>query len=510
MSRTYALAKLRRSTLHLFAGRIAQALCRMLLLLVVIRLIPAGDFGAYMLAVGVSEMLLQTFSLGILPVGQRFLPQLVDTATPSDLRRFLISISTLQLLVLALVTFVIWYYWDTLLPLVGFDATQIERSRPAIWLLLLVPAFRFVADLLEALLEQGRAQAARALMPLGRLAGISALFLVGAEIGLEEILYIDGGVTLLCLVLGWVFMGDSLRCVAAPAEPKPLPVRAMVRHAWHMLSVDFMGSASAPGAIRIVLANALSLSESGLFAFLQSLQRMIGRYLPSVLLRGLVRPMMISRVARKNGLQIVETATALLLKLNLLIVVSGVVVIFFAGDLIVSWASGGKFPNAGNVLLLMVAFLGVTSQRLVMEMLLQIMNLTHILRISAILAPLSLAIVWLLADYGLVAAVIISGSGVALANAICIVQLRKVTGEFSSDWRGNASIVAAAGVAAVLGYSLQPRLGMWVGLIISGFLLLLLLAAIKPFRASELRIMDRGIGSFPSRVLTPFARMVLP
>ncbi len=506
----YGVAKFRRSMLHLIAGRAAQALCRMVLLLVVVRLLSAEDFGAYMLAVGVSEMLLQTFSLGILPVGQRFLPQLVDTAKPSDLRRFLRGISTLQFAILLLVTSAIWYYWDTLLPLVGFDAEQTERSRPAVWMLLFVPAFRFVADLLEALLEQGKAQAARALMLLGRLAGIGVLLLVGTEIGLVEILYIDGGITVICLIVAWLFMAGTLRGIAPPSEPKPLPVRTMMRHAWHMASVDFLGSASAPGAIRVAIASALSLSDSGLFAFLQSMQRLVGRYLPSVLLRGLVRPMLIARVHKKNGPKLIETVTGLLLKLNLLIIVAGVVVVYFAGDWIVNVASGGRFPQSGETLLLMVALLGITSQRLVLEMLLQIMNQTYVLRATAILAPLALALVWLVADYGLNVAVVVSASGVALANVICIVQLRRITGQFSSDWRGNAYIMMAAATAVVLGYFVQAPFGMWAGMATAGVLLVLFLAAVKPFRLSELRLIDRGVGSFTTRILTPFARMAMP
>lgn len=510
MSGTYAVSKLRRSVLHLIGGRAVQALCRMLLVLVVIRLISAEDFGAYMLAVGLSEMLLQIFSLGILPVGQRFLPQIVDTATSSDLRRFMGGISAVQLVVLILITWGIWSLWDVLLPLVGFDAEQVERTRPAVWLMLFVPAFRFVVDLLEALLEQGKAQTVRALMPLGRLISIGVLILLGAEVDLVRLLYIDSGVTVLCLLIAWAFMFGTLRTIGSPVTPKPLPVRAMIRHAWHMSAVDLMGSASAPGAIRIVLASALSLVDSGLFAFLQSMQRLVGRYLPSVLLRGLVRPMMISRLGEKNGLQLMESATALLLKSNLLIIVACVVVVVFSGDWIVNLASGGRFPQAGDTLLLMVALLGITSQRLVLEMLMQILNQTHILRLTAVLAPLALLLVYLVADYGLNVACVVATSGVAVANIICMARLRSVTGQFKLDWRGTTQIVMAAVTAAAFGLLVQRTFGMWAGMCIAGLLLVLLMAAIKPFRFCELRLVDRGIGPRTSRILTPFVRTATP
>jgi O-antigen/teichoic acid export membrane protein len=506
MSGNYPVAKLRRALVLFAGGRAVQALGRMALVLAVVRLLAPEDYGAYMLIVGISEMLLQTFSLGILPVGQRFLPQLLDSASPRDVRRFMLGISAVQFCVLLIVVRVCWGYWDDLLPLAGFDTLQIEHSRPAVWLLLFVPAFRFVADLLETLLAQGKAQTARALMPLGRLIGIGAVLLAGVEITLERILYIDSAVTVVCLLVAWLFMIGCLNAVASPNAPQPLPVKAMLRHAWHMSAVDLMGSASAPGAIRIVLASTLGIAESGLFAFLQSLERLVSRYLPSVLLRGLVRPMMISRIGRKNGVELMELGAALLRKSNLLIIAAGAMVIFFGGDRIVSMASGGRFPGSGDTLLLMLLVLSVTSQRLVLEMLMQIFNQTHILRVTALLAPVALGLVWLSAGYGLNVAILVSASGVAVANTITMARLRSITGEFRPDWRGTSGIVLPAIIGALFGYAVQTILGTWVAAVAAGVVMIALLAAAKPFVAGELQMADRGMGGFVKRLLGPFAR----
>ena len=43
-----------------------------------------------------------------------------------------------------------------------------------------------------------------------------------------------------------------------------------------------------------MLANSLGLAETGLFSFLQSIERLVKRYLPATLLRNLIRPMLIS------------------------------------------------------------------------------------------------------------------------------------------------------------------------------------------------------------------------
>jgi O-antigen/teichoic acid export membrane protein len=508
MSRTYPVAKLRRATVHFIGGRAVQAFARAGLVLLVVRLLPTTDYGAYMLIVGIAEMLLQLCSFGILPVGQRFLPQLVESAAARDTRRFLAVITTLQSLSLILVTGVFWLVWDDLLPYLNFSAEQIERTRPAVLLFLVVPAFRFVADLLEALLEQGKAQIARSLMPLGRMLGIGVLLAAGVEATLGRILMVDGVVTVACLALAWLLMAASLRRLEEPEQPQPLPIRAMLRHAWHMAAVEVLGSTHSPGALRMVLANSLGIVESGLFAFLQSLQRLISRYLPGVLLRGLVRPVLISRARDEGGLDLVEHGIGLLVKSNLMIVAGAAMVVAIGGDRLVALASGGKFTAAGDSLLLLFLVLLFTSQRQIVEMLLQILNLTRALRATAILLPMSLVVVWLCARYGLNAAIAASASGVVLANTLNMWQLRAQTGRFQTDWWGTGSIVLPAVVAALFGHAVRDTLGIWLAMAAAAALLTVLLVAAKPLASGELQLVGRSLGGIARRALQPFARKV--
>lgn len=506
MSSAYPVEKLRRAILHLIGGRAVHAVARAALVLMVVRLLPVEDYGAYMLIVGIAEMFLQLCSFGLLPVGQRFLPQAVESSARRDTYRFVAGITLLQLLSLALVCTLLWFLWDRILPNLGFSSTQIDASRPGLLLLLLMPMFRFTAELLDALLEQGRSQIANALVPLGRLAGLLALLASGTEITLGRILLLDCGIVLGCLVLAWVLVAGSLRKLPEPADPKPLPVRSMARHAWHMAAVQVMGSAHAPGALRLVLAGSLGIVEAGLFAFLQSLQRLIGRYLPSVMLRGLLRPMLISRVAGARGMDYMEQSTGLLLKSNLIMVAGAAMLAFIAGDWLVELASGGRFVDTGYSLLLIFLVLGVSSTRLIVEMLLQVLDQTRVLRATSMLLPLSLAFVWLAAHFGLNAAIAASALGTALANSIGMWRLRVVTGRFQVDWRGIGSIVLPMVVAGLLGRALLDLTGPWVAMATGSAVLALLLFASKPFASMELQMADRGLGNIARRALEPFSR----
>jgi O-antigen/teichoic acid export membrane protein len=509
MSRAYSIAKLRRALLHFVGGRAVQAVARGALVLLVVRLLPTADYGAYMLIVGISEMLLQLCSLGILPVGQRFLPQLVESATRRDTYRFLATITSLQMLTLALVSGLFWWFWADVLPYMNFTAEQIERTRPAVLLFLLMPAFRFLVELLQALLEQGKAQIVASLVVLARITGIAVLLGAGAEINLERIVLLDSGVTLACLVLAAVLLIRSMRQLEEPANPQPLPVRDMARHVWHMSAVQLMGTAHTPGALRIVIANSLGIVETGLFAFLQSLQRLVGRYLPGELLRGLVRPMLISRSHANGGIdRRLEHGVGLLFKTNLIMVAGGAVAVLIAGDELVALASGGKFSGAGDALLLMVLVLAFTSQRMIVDMLMQILDLTRVLRVAAMLLPLTLLAVWLCADYGLNAAIAASATGVAVANTFCLWRLRVRTGRFGIDWWGTGSIVLTTLLAGLFGHGVRGLLGPWLAVVAAGALFAGVLIAAKPFAAGELQIVGRVLGNPARRAMQPLARKV--
>jgi O-antigen/teichoic acid export membrane protein len=492
--RPYGVSRLRRALIHFTSGRIAQAFARATLLLVLVRLLDVADYGAYMLLVGFSEMLLEVASFGILPVAQRYLPLMVTALPAARLSRFVSTIGFLQVGILCLITAGLWQAWPLITRWMGFSTEQIAAAKPALWLFLLVPAFRFVADLLEALLEQGKAQISRALMPTGRLVCIGLLLSMGTGIDLGRLILIDVAVTACCLLLSWFLLRQSLRTLhAADADEAP-PVAEMVRFAWQMAPVGLMGAMASPGAIRLAVASALGIGEAGLFAFLQSLQRLVGRYLPGTLLRGIVRPVLVSRAFQSGGMAVVESGAQLLLKTNLLIVAAGSVGIAVGGDALVAWASGGKFHDAGSILLLMFLTLGFTSQRSVIEMVMQITGHTSTLTATAVLAPIALFAVWLYADLGLEVAITIIALAAALSNWLSMSVLRRATGSFKTDWRGVMATVAPAGLTVGVGVLLRTIVHPVLTAVIALGLFSVMLFLFKPFSKRELAIIERVAG----------------
>ena len=304
VSGAYSVHRFRKALLQFVGGRLAQAAARAVLVLALVRVLPIRDYGAYMLIVGTAEMLLQVASFGILPFAQRYLPQMLTTLPVRKLHAFVAFLVVSQIMVLTVTVFVLGYFWQFLgsglRPETGADYADASGGR-AVPGGSGIPVF---AEMLEAMLAQG--QAARALMVFARAAALLLLILVKPRVGLRDVLLIDMFVTGLCVVLMWFGIRRNLASLHNPAADGCLPVREMARFAWHMALVGPMSATASPGAIRLVLASSLGLAESGLFAFLQSLERLVSRYLPATLLKNLIRPVLISRFVGQGSSDLLQ------------------------------------------------------------------------------------------------------------------------------------------------------------------------------------------------------------
>jgi O-antigen/teichoic acid export membrane protein len=499
----YSVGRFRRAAIQLVGGRVAQAAARVVLVLAVVRILPVEDYGAYMLIVGTAELMLQVGSFGILPLAQRYLPQMLTTLPLRRLYGFVAFLVGVQLAIFATIAGLIGAFWGELTPVFGMSPAQTEATRIAAWMFLVIPAFRFTAELLESMLGFG--QIARAVMVMARASAVLLLILLLPVVHLRDVLVVDMAVTGVCVLFVLSRIRRNLRTLHAPEASGTLPVAEMWRFVRHMALVGPMGATSNPGAVRLVLANGLGLAESGLFAFLQTLERLVSRYLPATLLKNLIRPVLISRYVGKGNSDLLSAGTGLLLKSNMLAVIGGLVVIAVCGDQIVAIMSGGKFTGAGLTLLLLYVNMIATSQRGVQEMVMQITGHTRALWITSVVAPVALLLIWAFSGYGLNVAVLIMTAGSLIANWLAAGFLQARTDWFRVDWRGMAAIFIPGLAAALLGLLLTG----WARPLLAGalaFMLFVMFVRIgRPFNGGEIGAVERVVGQRAVRLLRGFA-----
>jgi len=242
-----------------------------------------------------------------------------------------------------------------------------------------------------------------------------------------------------------------------------------------------------------------------LFAFLQSLERLVSRYLPATLVRNLIRPILISRAIGQGSTDLLKSGTGLLLKSNMLTVVAGLVVIAVCGDQLVYIMSGHKFTGAGLTLLLLYVNMIAASQRGVQEMVMQITGHTRALWITTVVSPVALFMVWMFARKGLNVAVLIVTAGSMTANWLASWVLQARTDWFRVDWRGMVAIFIPGIAAGAVGIALSK----WINPLVAGALaplfFILFLRVGRPFNAGEIRTIERAIGKRAAGVLRGFA-----
>lgn len=478
-------------------GRLIQGLGQAVLVLTLVRVLSPADFGVYMVLIGIAETMLALGSLGTLQIGRRYIPQFVVSLPRQRLYGTVLLLIVVQACALCLIVGVLGATWSVVSPFIGLTLEQAGLARIALLLFVLVPAMNFACELLDSLLEQGRSRLVASLLVYGRIAGIGMLLALSTSpLTLRQILILDVTLIAAVLSLAYLLLWRSLRRLHDPTARGDVPWAEMRRFAGHMIPVDLLGACASPGAVRLVVTAALGAVEGGLFAFLQSLQRLAGRYLPGTLLRGIVMPMLVARAALPAGRKLVETGAGILIKSNLLMVAGGAVVIAVCGDELVAVLSGGRFPEAGGTLLLLYVGLAVTGQRATIEMVMQVLGRGAVLGATAMFAPLALLGMWVAAPYGLdwVIAVMIAAS--ALANGVAALALTRGPGGFEFEWRGQARIVLSALLAAGAGMAMSATGGEPVVCAVAAAAAMVgMQFLLRPFTTAELGMAEKALGA---------------
>jgi hypothetical protein len=221
-------------------------------------------------------------------------------------------------------------------------------------------------------------------------------------------------------------------------------------------------------------------------------------------LRGLIRPVLIARAFDTDGFRLLQAGIGLLQKSNLLLVASGSVVIGVCGDELIALLSGNKFNGGGLTLLLMYMALASTSQRTVIEMVMQITGQTKALRLTSYLAPIALLCVWIMAYLGLNAAIVIIMLFAALANWLAMSQLVKHSDVFTIDWLGLIRVIGSTAVSIASGLLLKIWLHPVVAAALSLVLFLFFIWLAKPLHPAERVLIEKSLGSRAGRFFQPF------
>lgn len=498
----FSLGRFRAAVRHFVVGRSAQAAFTLLITLATVRLLGGTDYGLYMIAWGLVELGVPLTSLGLLPAAQRFVPEFAEAGTPQRLTRFLRIVGLARWSLVAAACVALALAWPRMAGWMG--AGDLSAASGLLVALLVASNLlsRFVAELQECVLDQKYAQASRATAPLLRLLGLGTLWWTGA-LSLAAVLWLDIAAATVAWLLGEYWLRRRLREVR-PNGDFELSNRELWLFVWHMSGTQLLNAVANVGLLRLVVARTLGLELTGQFAFLQQLVVIGQRYLPSVLLANMIRPMLIARHAAGQARD-VAVAFGLLWKLNFMLVWPAIPLMFLAGDPLVALASGGRVPHGGLPLALLLFGLAATAQNQIVVMAMQVYRYTGLARrisLSAMLAPV---LAWAGAFQGLPGVSLGVAVALGLRGTIGIAALRRQTLTVTLDWAGAWRFLAALALSTGLAWATRLAAGPWAAAAVLLASSLLVVRLLRPISAGEFALLTRAVGR-RARWLEPWSR----
>lgn len=489
---SYSGRRFRRALTAFFVGRAIQALATVSLILLTVRALDRTEYGTYMLLWALIELAVPITSLGLLPAVQQFLPRLVSSGTAPQIRSFVRGVALARSTLIGLFAFALFAGWETVAGWFGIASGASLTLPVFVALLCAVLASRFNAEMIESLLEQRDSQTVRALQSIGRLCGLLALWAAG-NVSLATLLWVDLLIFVAGATLGSWFLRRRLLALGSGAG-LTLSLQEVLRFAVHMSVSQLLGALGGAPAIRLMVGRMLGVELAGAFAFLQQLVLVGQRYLPSVLLGNMIRPMLIAR--HEDG-QHAEVATGfgLLWKVNLGLVLGVAVLTAAGGDDILRMASAGVAANAGPAMTLLVLGLLATGQYQVTAMALQVYRNAGKVALSSTLAPLALP---LAALGGQAAGLTGVAAGVALAKwlqsiaGLWLLQRQPLCMDL--DRTGLLRISAVALAAGGAGMTAAGWVGGLAAAALSTMVFSVSAAWLRPFTAAEGALIARGLG----------------
>lgn len=496
----YSGTRFRRALRAFMFGRMAQGIAHFVLTLWVIRLLGLSDYGAYMALWGLVEIMSPLSSLGLLEATRRFMPDLATRGSADGVRSFVKWTTLARFAILFAWAGAIALGWPVLTAWLGFSPMQIEQAWIGVALVVSVLGFRYAAETLETLLEQRWSQLAHALLPIGRLLGVVLLVSMGA-VSLATLLWVDLIVSVFCLLLAEWALVRRLRTLDTVGEYR-VSVREVLGFAWHMAGVNILSAVASVGALRLLAARLLGLEAMGLYAFLQQLTTIVSRYMPAQLLANIIRPMLIARRAAGEA-AVVGQGVGLMWKSNLLIVLAGLAILAVAGDSIIRWVSGGRFEQAGLVMLVLFLGLGANSQGLLINMAMQIHDRTRELRTQSLLFLFVPVAAWAGGQLGLAGFV----AGIVLAqwlrNGVALWWMRRYGIDIVLDVPGLARAMVVTVLAVAPVWFFEDQLGVWLALLFTVLSVGAAFLLARPLSRADESIAERILKG-KARFLRPF------
>ncbi|MBL8469178.1 lipopolysaccharide biosynthesis protein [Methyloversatilis discipulorum] len=498
----YGRARLKRALLHFLTGRLLSGGLGIVSLVLIVRHLPAEQFGLYAAMLSLQVVFLAYSSFGIEPAMERYLPELRLRAGGAEVLRFVgtaiaIRLAFLLLAILSLRLVVPWIaQW--------LGITDVGRLLDAyVWVILAVALMNIAGVALEAMLEQKTAQISAVVYAGVRFALILSGILAGS-LDIAAVVRLDlygalaaFGLSVIALIrLGLIDDGsvhpDGGR---VPAGERTIWGRFRLFAIKNFLAQMIMQTYG-PHALRLAVTSLAGLLETARLGFAMSMSELVQRYLPATLLMRMIRPVFVSRYVERRDFGQLNAFANLVLKLNVLVLAPLLGFVAACGNEASAIVSAGRYTDVGWILFGVVLLLFPTSHQIVVSILANTLEENDIQIKSALVGLSGVLIAWMLIpSYGAYGALIASIASAVAYNSTSALLLRQRGYAYRVDSKGLARLFGAAAAGAIPAWALARGVDGLFGLILAGASLLVVYVAVasryRAFSADERDMINR-------------------
>ncbi len=367
----FAGERVKRGLWHFLLGKGVSSIAGLAAMVLVVRGLSIEEFAAYSVLVALVEVFAAVSGLGLSHLVLRYVPELFNRAK-------LVVLGRLVRIVLALRTGVL------VVALVGAALAAeplaawlgLENHLAALQLFLLVVGLRttshFLSQVMDSTLHQGITQIAFSSAAVLRCIGMAWL-IHGGQVSLLHVIALEAACDALAcavMVVGLV----RLLAVRPGSDSQPtddwikantrqLSRFAMTAYLQHLATLPFGGNTN-----RLVGGVLFGERMMAGFGFALSLYDYVKRYLPTQLLVGVIRPVIVARYTADGNFQRVATLCEKSFQVNLSLLLIITTPVAVAGAEILYVISGAKYgQDSALILLALLALLALETRRVLLE-----------------------------------------------------------------------------------------------------------------------------------------------
>ena len=357
-----------------------------------------------------------------------------------------------------------------------------------------------VSRSLQALLLQREAAMGMAIEWLTLLAALAALLVYRGGISLVDALWIHAGTG----AMAFAYMGARLHGHFAAqidsGSGRVLDSRIVRRMGWYNYLQALAGFHADPPASKLLSAYLLPGPATAAFGLAHAVTGLMRRYLPANLLLGLIEPTVMATYSQNRNFAQTTRHVSTVLKVNLFILVPFAAWVSLAGRPLVELITGGKYGESVWLMGGLLVILMMENHRLILQLIANAIErselLLHSNLWSLLLVPVTAVAAYIWGLPGLVGGM----ASIAFSrNLYMISALRKLSYNYTPDWRGIYRILTATTVACGLALPVtSSMLASVIGSIVSGIavvaIYLVLTYLWKPFSQNERDALNRFFG----------------